>query len=330
MNTMKWLVKREYWEHKGGFFWAPVWVAGIMALFITATLITAAVFGSQHGFSRTVVNGTTVSTVTQLSSVMTPEQQTEAAAAIATGYVGLGSPLFVVLGFVVFFFCLGALYDERKDRSVLFWKSLPVSDSATVLSKVVIALVVAPVITYVVAVLMSLFLLIVLCITSMALGLHVAGQVMSMSSLYLAPLQVAAMLPVYLLWALPTVGWLMMVSAWARTKPFLWAVGVPLLTGGLLSWFNALFGFGWNIQWFWQHIVGRGLLSVFPGSWFAHHPFAYGSQIGMGMQAHSDDFGLLATQSWHVLATADAWIGVVAGIAMLFIAIRLRRWRDEG
>src|SRR3546814_12295425 len=52
---------------------------------------------------------------------------------------------FIVLAFVVFFYCLGALYDERKDRSVLFWKSLPVSDAQTVLSKVASAVVVAPV-----------------------------------------------------------------------------------------------------------------------------------------------------------------------------------------
>ena len=49
-----------------------------------------------------------------------------------------------MLGFVVFFYCLGSLYDERKDRSVLFWKSLPVSDRDTVLSKALSALVVAP------------------------------------------------------------------------------------------------------------------------------------------------------------------------------------------
>ena len=40
--------------------------------------------------------------------------------------------------------CIRDRYDERKDRSVLFWKSLPVSDRDTVLSKAVSALVVAP------------------------------------------------------------------------------------------------------------------------------------------------------------------------------------------
>jgi hypothetical protein len=59
---------------------------------------------------------------------------------------------------------------------------------------------------------------------------------------------------VYLVWALPTVGWLMMVSAWARTKVFLWAVGVPVLTGVLLLWFNEMFNFD-------MHSIGSGRTS---------------------------------------------------------------------
>jgi ABC-2 type transport system permease protein len=327
MNTMKWLVKREYWEHKGGFFWAPMWIAAIMAFFIGATMFTAVAMGTRHGFQTTTVNGMTVSTVTNLSSVMTPEQQGEAAVAAATGYMGLSVPLFLVLGFVVFFFCLGALFDERRDRSVFFWKSLPIADGATVLSKVTIALVIAPLITLIVGTLMSLLLLFLACIAAAMSGVHVFGQVFGTSSLYLAPFQIAGMLPVYLFWALPAVGWLMMVSAWARTKPFLWAVGVPLLTGALLSWFNVLFGFGWNTSWFWQHIVGRGLLSVMPGTWFFHHGFANARDVTAG--THTADMGLAMVQSWRVFATADMWIGVAAGAAMLFAAIRLRRWRDD-
>lgn len=330
MNTMKWLIKREYWEHKGGFFWAPVVVGAIMTFFIAATMFTAVAMGTRHGFSSTVVNGTTVSTVTDLSTAMTPEQQREGAIAVAAGYMGVSAPLFLVLPFVVFFFCLGALFDERKDRSVLFWKSLPISDGDTVLSKVAIGLIVAPLITLAVATLMSVLVLLLGCIAAAMSGLHMSGQIFSTPDLYLAPLQIAAMLPVYILWALPTVGWLMMVSAWARTKPFLWAVGVPLLTGSLLTWFNAMFNFGWNIGWFWQHIVMRGLLSVIPGMWFVHHGIPNGGDIGAGIHQNSDNLGLVLSQSWRVLATPDAWIGIAAGAAMIYVAIRLRRWRDEG
>ena len=145
--------------------------------------------------------------------------------------------------------------------------------------------------------------------------------------MYAAPFQLLAILPVYLVWALPTVGWLMMVSAWARTKPFLWAVGAPLLVGALLSWFNAMFDFNWNIQWFWQHIIGRGLASVAPGSWFAFIDPTGGFEVN---PQHGPNLMMVVTQSWKVLATADAWIGAAIGSAMIYAAVRLRRWKDEG
>ncbi len=327
MNTMKWLIKREYWEHKGGFFWAPVVVGAIMTLFLGITVFTAVVTGSKH---ITEINGTTVTTTTNIAKELTIEQQHQVVSGLANGYMGISAPLFMVLGLVVFFFCLGALFDERKDRSVLFWKSLPVSDTATVLSKVAIALIVAPLITLGIATATSILSLLLICMGAAASGLHGLGDAFGNVNLYLAPFQVAAILPVYFLWALPTVGWLMMVSAWARTKPFLWAVGAPLLAGTLLSWFNALFGFGWNLSWFWKHIIGHGLGGVIPGMWFAQHGIPNGGDIGAGLHARSENFGMLVTQSWQVLATADAWIGVAAGAAMIYAAIRLRRWRDEG
>ena len=105
MNTMKWLVKREFWEHKGGFFWAPIWVGGIMTFFLAISLFAAAALGSKHGFQ---INGTTV---TSLSGVMSAKDKAEFASGLATGYMGMAGPLFMVLGFVVFFFCLGSLFD---------------------------------------------------------------------------------------------------------------------------------------------------------------------------------------------------------------------------
>jgi ABC-2 type transport system permease protein len=323
MNTMKWLVKREYWEHKGGFFWTPVIVSLIMTFFVAASLFCVVVLGAKGHYTIGDTN------VTELSGALTPEQQSEAATALAAGYMGMSMPLFGILGFVVFFFFLGSLFDERKDRSVLFWKSLPISDTATVLSKIAIALIVAPLITLIVATLGSILMLLLMCITAEIEGLHVFGQVLSNPSLYLAPFQVAAILPVYILWALPTVGWLMMVSAWARTKPFLWAVGVPVLTGVLLMWFNAMAGLHWNTDWFWENIVLRCLLSVVPGTWFAHNGITNTGNVNVGMHEHSD-MGTILTQSWHAMATADMWIGVAAGAAMIYAAIRLRRWRDEG
>ena len=249
MNTMKWLLRREFWEHKGGFFWTPLVVGSIITI---GTLVSAGAglaLKSQHGMN---ING---QQVTNLSGVIKPEQHEQIINAVSQGYIAASAPLFMVMAFVIFFFCLGTLFDERKDRSVLFWKSLPVSDGETVLSKLAMALVAAPLITLAFSIVTSFLVLLVAVASAAMTGLNLAG-VFAQPATYLAPFKVAAVLPVYLVWALPTVGWLMMVSAWARTKVFLWAVGVPVLTGVLLSWFNAMFDFNWDLEWFWNEHRG--------------------------------------------------------------------------
>jgi len=320
MNTMKWLLRREFWEHKGGFFWTPLVVSAIMTVVLAVSLAAAVTMGAQKGVH---INGADVGS---LSEAMNPEQQAQFVQGLTHGYMGTGAPLFMVLAFVVFFFCLGSLFDERKDRSVLFWKSLPVSDAETVLSKVATALVVAPVISVAFATITGVLSLLFICIAAAAAGLNIFGSVLTSGAVYLAPFQIASIIPVYILWALPTVGWLMMVSAWAKTKPFLWAVGAPLLIGVLLLWFKALFSLDLDTDWYWRDIVARGLLSVAPGSWFGFfHP-------DPNMSSGPDNINAMAlvSQSWRVLGSANIWIGAVVGSAMIFAAMRLRRWRDEG
>jgi ABC-2 type transport system permease protein len=319
MNTMKWLLKREFWEHKGGFFWAPIVVSVIVTIISAGTILVGVTQGAK---SKITING---QVVTNLAEQFSGEEKIVAVGRLAIGYMGTGTPLLFVLSFTLFFYCLSALFDERKDRSVLFWKSLPVTDNATVLSKVAMALGVAPIMTLILATILGLTVLLFLSIGAAIMGADIFRELISVPALYLSPLQIAAMIPVYALWALPTVGWLLMVGAWARTKPFLWAVGVPLLAGGLVSWFNKMFAFGWDLEWFWRNIIGRGLLSLTPGSWFAYAP----ENIELIRENHPD-MGELLIYSWHQLATPNLWIGVVAGAAMIYAAIRLRRWKDEG
>jgi ABC-2 type transport system permease protein len=320
MNTYKWLLKREFWEHKGGFFWAPAVVGAIMTLVLAISMVVGIGAGHKHGFS---ING---ERVTNITNAVSAEDKAKIVDAISQGYMGTSAPLFMVMAFVVFFFCLGSLFDERKDRSVLFWKSLPVSDGETVLSKVAMALVGAPLLTLAFAFVTSVLALLIILVGASMTGLNLWGPVLASPALYVAPFAVLSLIPVYAVWALPTVGWLMMVSAWSRTKVFLWAVGVPVLTGILLIWFNEMFKFGWNIEWFWKNIVARGLAGVVPGNWFAF----VDPPGGIDADEHGVHLGFLVQQSWVTLASAQAWIGAAVGAAMLYIAVRLRRWKDEG
>lgn len=318
MNTYKWLIKREYWEHKGGLFWAPVVVSSLMLLVALVSIVAAFATGK---FGHMQVNGVPV---TSLRGMVSSEEMRQIAEGIATAFFGTGMSLFFVMSFVVFFYLIGALYDDRSNRSVLFWKSLPISDRDTVLSKVASAIVMAPLISWTIATLASLILAVLACVGMSAAGLNVFGAVLGNGKLYALPFEFLACLPVYILWSLPTVGWLLMVSAWARTKPFLWAVGLPLGAALLLLWGKALFDLPIQMGWFMQNVVSRLLLSAVPGSW----SFQLKGQVAFPVD--SLDHGSPLIAAWQTLGTPNLWIGAVVGIAMIVVAIRLRRFRDEG
>ena len=333
-HKFKLLLRREFWEHKGGFFWAPIW-AGAISLVLTLMALVVGEVAMRRAIGageNMQVNGVDVSVNGLDLGALASRMDAGAARDFAGGVdiAALTSSLWpmVVLGFVVFFFCLGSLYDERKDRSVLFWKSLPLSDGETVLSKAVSALVVAPALA-VAAAIASMFGFLLL-VSVFVLFHH--GNPYALVWGPGSPLKVAASLvaaiPVYALWALPTVGWLMLCSAWSRSKPFLWALLVPIFSGILVSWFNLMNVFRLDDGWYWKHMVFRGLLSVFPGSWYAN------PAVQQAMSAKVDGPGDLAGaiqigKSWALFGTADLWIGALAGAAMIYAAIRLRRWRDD-
>ena len=322
MKTMTILLRREMWEHKGMLLWTPAVVAAVMTLFAAAMLA----FGfSGNGLEASLtVNGQQ----STLSHLIGNAYGKATVATMAACYMTAAAPVFLMLGTLVFFYCLGALYDERRDRSLLFWKSLPVSDAATVWSKAALALAVAPAITVVIGALTALLMLLMLCAALAVKGVNLFGYLLATPDFYLTPLRLAALLPVYALWALPAVGWLLMVSAWARSKVFLWAVGAPLLGALLLLWANRAFGLGWNLDWFMGDVVGRVLLGAMPGFWFLFDQaqFQALAQAG-GPPLNSADVFLY---SWATLASLKLWAGAAAGVAMIFAAVWLRRWREEG
>jgi ABC-2 type transport system permease protein len=330
MKTMKWLLRREFWEHKGAFFWAPAVVALAMVVFMGGMLV----YGITSDHIRDVkvmVNGEQVHTAS-VAQALHGETRKEVASVAANNYLAAAAPLFVVLPVVVFFYCLAALADDRRDRSILFWKSLPISDQMTVLSKVATALIVAPMITIAIGTATALGLLVLGGIMMSFKGVDMFGPLLANPNLYLAPAYLVGLLPVYILWAIPTVGWLLMVSSWARSKVLLWAVGTPLIVVALLKWFNVLVAqysdTVIDTNWFIHNVVLRGLGGLIPGIWM---PFSIESPKVLASPSHHGmDLTAVFTQSWMSLGKPDVWVGVIAGAAMIFVAIRLRRWRDEG
>ena len=331
-HKLKWLLKREFWENKGGFLWAPLITGAIFLLFTILGGGTGQFMLSRNGAKVMDFEGQQI----PLSQVdwdkliaSASAKDLEQYAQVVNGFTLISGmwPL-IVFGFVVFFYLLGSLYDERKDRSVLFWKSMPVSDGLTVTSKLLTALVVAPVIAALIA-------FAVMLATGIVLSIFIAingGNPFTIYWAHLQPLKLLmamfGWLPVYAFWALPTAGWLMLCSAWAKSKPFLWAVLVPILAGVLVVWFGIFSSGNDGDGWFWEHIVARALTSAWPGS----HLLGY---AGTDYFERLDDspnalYGLDGVLGGlHLFTMPSLWIGALAGAAMIYAAIRLRRWRGE-
>ena len=322
MKTLPLLLKREYWEHRGGFLWTPLWVCAAILIVTVLGIISAEVFSAsshvQMGFA-----------LDDLRKNMSAGDLAQAGNALDMAQVMFGAITCISLFFVLFFYLLGALYDDRRDRSVLFWKSLPVTDTATVASKVsdcnvrrtddrvcdfhgrlrrVLVLV---------------------CLWAAVHGVNALPAVFASHPLGMFG-RLLLTIPVDALWALPTIGWLLFWSATARSKPFLWAVILPIVAVALNGWFGVLGlpHIGGEIAL--KNVVGRLLLSVMPGSWLSADGMSFGGRrISFGM----DDDHVLSTfdpsQVYALTATPGLWIGVVAGIALIVGAIWFRQRRIE-
>jgi ABC-2 type transport system permease protein len=324
--TMKWLLRREFWEYKGSMFWAPLAVAAVLVLVIGGTVVYG--LAMHHMPSHITINGQTMS---GYSIGMTLEMGRRIGHIASSLYLGASLPLFGLLTAVIFSYCLGALHDERRDRSILFWKSLPVSDGMTVLSKAATALLVAPLVTIALGTISSLLLLFIGALALAANGVNVFGSLLTSPDLYLSPLRLLALLPVYLVWALPTVGWLLLVSGWARSKPIMWAVGAPLVGLLIVKWVSLAAintgGEPLNLMHYAQNGVARLLGGILPGVWFS---FNGGLPAAMHPTGSGADMNSLVTGSYATLLHADVWLWAAFGAAMLYGAMRLRRFRDEG
>ena len=326
-HKFKLLLRREFWEHKGGFLWAPL-VAGGISLLLTVMAIVVGEVAARRAIASgklqiddVMVNGLDIG---KLTSRMDAKQLHDFGNGIDISLLMASSWPFIVLAFVAFFYCLGALYDERKDRSVLFWKSLPVSDAETVLSKAASALLVAPILAVAAGLATMLGFLLVI---SVVIALH-GGNPLSLAWGAGSPFTMAgsllASVPVYALWALPTAGWLLLCSAWAKSKPFLWAIMIPVFSGIFVSWFDLMNVFNLESGWFWKNIVARALLSLVPGSWLGNAELRHMTPDNVDRVAQL----ISPATTWSMLLAPQLWIGAVAGAAMIFAAIQLRRRRE--
>jgi ABC-2 type transport system permease protein len=202
------------------------------------------------------------------------------------------------------FYCLDALHGERRDRSILFWKSLPVSDLHAVLAKASIPLVVLPLVTFAITVFTQL---IMLLLSTMVLLGDVPGIVTLWTQLSLfqtSLLLLYHLFAVHSLWYAPFFGWLLLVSGWARRAPFLWA-GVPLLAIGMVE--KIAFNTSHFAAMLEYRLGGSAEAVIAPGT------------VPMDPMTH--------VTPGHFLSNPGLWLGLAIFAAFLAAAVRLRRYQ---
>jgi ABC-2 type transport system permease protein len=347
MNRFAWMVRREFWEHRA--IWiAPAVVLAIMLVgavtgnvFLGNVQVTSDSSGVNitSGDKADVEPGLSKEDVEELSSIRGTEdlhkleklKNLEKAGAetrsvtpgealamvkpekregvLAILYAAVAALMFFVVGIIGFFYALDALYADRRDRSVLFWKSLPLSDTETVLAKFFVAAVAIPAVAALASIIGQLIMaaggsLKLLFIGGPA-GLMWMPQVLGGSAVAAVALAIIGAL-----WYAPIVGYLLLASAWAPKSPFLWAV-LPPVAVALLE--KIAFGTSHVIS-----LIKYRALAPLQALFNAEH---VKDEAVRSMDIVGNVVALLTSPGMA--------LGLVVAAALLAGAIWLRRYRDE-
>jgi ABC-2 type transport system permease protein len=218
------------------------------------------------------------------------------------------APIRLASFLVAFFYSLDALYGERRDRSILFWKSLPVSDRTTVLAKALVPLAVLPLIAFVLSVAAVVVLLLLGTVILSVNGVSPATLWREVRFLEEPPIMLYG-LTVHALWFAPIYGWLLLVSAWARRAPLLWAVIPPFAIAAVERIALGTKGFA--------SLLGVRLSGAMTAA------FDLGSREGevepLERLSQLDPLGFVTTPG--------LWLGLAFAAACLAAAVHLRRRR---
>ena len=223
----------------------------------------------------------------------------------------LGSIIFFVFSFLVLFYLVDCLYAERKDKSILFWRSLPISDTQAVLAKLFVAAVVIPVIIWLTIIVSQVITLAIQSMTG-----EETTRLFSLIDLGVYWRNLLFILLLTALWTLPLLTWFLFCSSWSKRTPFIAALTIPVVVILLDNIFS------WGIR------LG-GLIAD-------RIPFGY----RFGGDERSFLVGLQAITSSHArdLAFADfvglmqqpgLWAGLAVAAGFTALTVWTRRWRDD-
>ena len=281
-STLYWSVRRELWENRSVYI-APLAVA---ALVLFASLVAMYTLPG-HALPGKI--GAALDPARQHLAAIRPFRTAPAPIMAASFIVGM-------------FYALDALYGERRDRSILFWKSLPVSDLTTVLAKASIPLVVLPLIAFVLS--MAVLAVLLFPVTVILMGTGVSLARLWREVLLEQPPIMFYGLAAHALWFAPIYGWLLLVSAWARRTPFLWALSPVVLA--VVE--KVAFQTGYICALLKSRVIGGMAEAFIPGP-----------------PSRGDVTHLVELDPLGFLVSPGLWIGLATAALFLAAAVRLRR-----
>jgi ABC-2 type transport system permease protein len=285
MKTYSWLIRREFWEFRA------TW---LIPAVVGAVLLISALFGRID---------------------MTAFDSHLAALNLGTIYLlGLAVLFYAVMSIYSSWYLMDCLYNDRRDRSILFWKSLPVSDSQTVLSKLLMGLAVIPLVFMVAADLTSLLMAFVISIRARTFS-AVLWNPQTWFQVQVLWLYVIATTAI---WYLPIAGWLMLVSAWAKRAVMLWTLLPPLVLYLIEKWF-----LNTHVV---QNVLGQRLVGY---AAVAYHGNEQWIKDNMSEAATGPVSVWRFINPAGFFSSLEVWIGLAVGVAMILGTIQLRMRRSE-
>ena len=297
------LIRRELWEHRSLYV-----TPAVVALLMTLMLLTGYVFAS--GYQELIDIG-----VVGAQNIMS-----DAHRRMALGAFLIGNTVVFLLasGVLTVFYCLDTLYAERKSKSILFWRSLPVTDAETVISKLLTALLAIPLITFAVIIIAHL---VNLALTSIFVSIEggnpgfMIWQSAPLFDVWATVFIVMLALPI---WFSPFVGWFLFVSAWTKRSPLLTAF-LPLVIVPMLEYFILR-----------THFIGNAIEDR-----FTQLPLFSGIDPEMffdekALASRTDAVNLLElVDLGKFLSSPGVWLGLLVCGLFVTAAIYVRRYRDE-
>ena len=319
MNTLVTLLKREYWENRGHFAISPLVMGGfLLALFLLALFNTEHIVGT-HGESLGPINlsGITISGLDFLGAMsveFASASLEERQKFWEMSFYGISSSFTFIMILVSFIYLLGSLYDDRKDRSILFWKSLPVSDLMTVTSKIITVIFVIPAFFVIGSAVTFLVIMIISSLVALFSNGNLWASIWQPAPFLSAPINLYSAYVIQSLWAAPFLAWLLLVSSWTKRKPILMAI-IPV---AVVAFLEVYF---YRTSYFSEAVRDRVM------GWVIPIDVTTGRHLGSNESIL--DQGGIYNNVTSLMALPDFWYGLVVAAGMVAGAVYIRRYRDE-